>query len=50
MAARYLHKTFLNQEKGGEEEVVNLSRLLEGRTKKEGARLFYEILVCSVCV
>ncbi|KAK4603355.1 hypothetical protein RGQ29_012054 [Quercus rubra] len=45
MAARYLHKTFLNQEKGGEEEVVSLSRLLEGRTKKESARLFYEILV-----
>ncbi|KAF3964259.1 hypothetical protein CMV_011430 [Castanea mollissima] len=45
MAARYLHKTFLNQEKGGEEELVSLSRLLEGRTKKESARLFYEILV-----
>ncbi|KAK7841304.1 sister chromatid cohesion 1 protein 2 [Quercus suber] len=45
MAARYLHKTFVNREKGGEEEVVSLSRLLEGRTKKESARLFYEILV-----
>uniref|UniRef100_A0A2N9G8Z7 Rad21/Rec8-like protein C-terminal eukaryotic domain-containing protein n=1 Tax=Fagus sylvatica TaxID=28930 RepID=A0A2N9G8Z7_FAGSY len=45
MAARYVYKSFLNQEKGREEEVVSLLQLLDGRTKKESARLFYEILV-----
>lgn len=49
IAARYLHKNFLNRKKRREEELVSLLRVLEGRTKKESARLFYEILVCPTC-
>ncbi|XP_050232198.1 sister chromatid cohesion 1 protein 2 isoform X2 [Mercurialis annua] len=50
VAVRCLHRSFLNQKKRGEEEIVNLLQLLEGRTKKESARLFYEILIHSgVC-
>ncbi|KAK0591097.1 hypothetical protein LWI29_035601 [Acer saccharum] len=45
MVVRYLHKRFQNQKKRGENEAVNLMQLLEGKTKKESARLFYEILV-----
>ncbi|KAL5793364.1 hypothetical protein ACOSP7_001958 [Xanthoceras sorbifolium] len=45
MVARYLHRRFLNQKKRRENEVVNLMQLLEGKTKKGSARLFYEILV-----
>ncbi|XP_062105500.1 sister chromatid cohesion 1 protein 2-like [Humulus lupulus] len=45
--AEYLHRSFLNQQKGGKEEVVNLSRVVKGRTKKESARFFYEILVLN---
>jgi membrane protein implicated in regulation of membrane protease activity len=45
IATRCLHKNFLNRKKGREEEAVSLLRILEGRTKKESARLFYEILV-----
>jgi membrane protein implicated in regulation of membrane protease activity len=50
IAARYLHNNFLNRKKGREEEVMSLLRVLEGRTKKESARLFYEILVCPTCL
>ncbi|KAK3183766.1 hypothetical protein Dsin_031052 [Dipteronia sinensis] len=45
MVVRYLHRRFQNPKKGGENETVNLMQLLEGKTKKESARLFYEILV-----
>lgn len=50
IAARYLHNNFLNRKKGREEEVMSLLRVLEGRTKKESAKLFYEILVCPTCL
>ncbi|KAK3033446.1 LOW QUALITY PROTEIN: hypothetical protein RJ639_033050 [Escallonia herrerae] len=43
--ARYLHRSFLSRQKRGEDEVVSLSHVLQGKTKKETARLFYEILV-----
>ncbi|KAL6552907.1 hypothetical protein OROGR_006749 [Orobanche gracilis] len=41
----YLGKKFLEKKKQREEQVLNLSQLLAGNTKKESARLFYEILV-----
>ncbi|KAL6518739.1 hypothetical protein OROHE_017492 [Orobanche hederae] len=41
----YLGKKFLEKKKHREEQVLNLSQLLAGNTKKESARLFYEILV-----
>ncbi|KAJ6290179.1 hypothetical protein OIU78_025987, partial [Salix suchowensis] len=44
VAVKCLHASFLIQKKRRQEEVLNLLRLLEGRTKKESARLFYEIL------
>ncbi|KAK9272639.1 hypothetical protein L1049_003015 [Liquidambar formosana] len=43
--ARYLRGSFLNRKKQRKEEVLNLLQVLEGRTRKESARLFYEILV-----
>ncbi|KAF2316457.1 hypothetical protein GH714_041798 [Hevea brasiliensis] len=42
---RCLHRSFLNQKNRKEDEIVNLLQLLEGRTTKESARFFYEILV-----
>ncbi|XP_024031316.1 sister chromatid cohesion 1 protein 2 [Morus notabilis] len=45
--ARYLHRSFLDQKERGEEEAVTLSRVVKGRTKKESAGFFYEILVLS---
>ncbi|GMI83006.1 hypothetical protein HRI_001969900 [Hibiscus trionum] len=45
MVAKKLQKSFLDQMKKGEEEKVNLSQLLKGRTKKASAKVFYEILV-----
>ncbi|KAL4278299.1 hypothetical protein GQ457_03G031700 [Hibiscus cannabinus] len=45
MVAKRLQRNFLDQKKKGEEEKVNLSQLLEGRTKKASAKVFYEILV-----
>ncbi|XP_021645955.2 sister chromatid cohesion 1 protein 2 isoform X1 [Hevea brasiliensis] len=42
---RCLHRSFLTQKNRKEDEVVNLLQLLEGRTTKESARFFYEILV-----
>ncbi|CAL8142661.1 unnamed protein product [Prunus armeniaca] len=44
VVARYLQRHFPNRKKQGEEE-VNLLQVSEGRTKRESARLFYEILV-----
>ena len=49
MVAKYLRRNFLNQKERAEEEMLNLSRIVEGRTKKESARFFYEILVCLLC-
>ncbi|KAH8483869.1 hypothetical protein H0E87_028328 [Populus deltoides] len=45
VAVKCLHASFLIQKKTRQEEVLNLLRILEGRTKRESARLFYEILV-----
>ncbi|GMH24739.1 hypothetical protein Nepgr_026582 [Nepenthes gracilis] len=43
--ARYLHKELMYQKRQNGREVVNLLLILRSRTKKENARLFYEILV-----
>jgi uncharacterized membrane protein YbjE (DUF340 family) len=48
VAVKCLHASFLIQKKTRQEEVLNLLRILEGRTKRESARLFYEILVCTL--
>ncbi|XP_065878827.1 sister chromatid cohesion 1 protein 2 isoform X2 [Euphorbia lathyris] len=45
LVMKYLNKYFLNQKKKKEEEVVSLMPLVEGRSKKRSAMLFYEILV-----
>ncbi|KAK8580146.1 hypothetical protein V6N13_143272 [Hibiscus sabdariffa] len=45
MVAKRLQRNFIDQKKKGEEEKVYLSQLLEGRTKKASAKVFYEILV-----
>lgn len=45
MAGSYLGRKFLDKKSQKEEEVLNLSHLLARKTKKESARLFYEILV-----
>ncbi|WCJ27495.1 Sister chromatid cohesion 1 protein 2 [Euphorbia peplus] len=42
---RYLNGCFANQRKKREEEAVSLMGLLEGRSKKRSAMVFYEILV-----
>ncbi|KAM2583590.1 hypothetical protein TB2_044684 [Malus domestica] len=44
LVARYLHTHFPNCKNGGKEE-VNFLEVSKGRTKKETARLFYELLV-----
>ncbi|KAM2014341.1 hypothetical protein ACFX16_045010 [Malus domestica] len=44
MVARYLHRRFPNCKNGGKEE-VNFLEVSKGGTKKETARLFYELLV-----
>ncbi|KAL2500153.1 sister chromatid cohesion 1 protein 2 [Abeliophyllum distichum] len=40
-----LYRNFLDRKSRNEDEVVNLSEVLEGRTMKESARMFYDILV-----
>ncbi|KAA3454229.1 sister chromatid cohesion 1 protein 2 isoform X2 [Gossypium australe] len=45
MVGERLQMSFLDQREKKEEEKVNLSQLLEGKTKKASVRLFYEILV-----
>ncbi|XP_044503241.1 sister chromatid cohesion 1 protein 2 isoform X3 [Mangifera indica] len=45
MVAGYLHRSFLYHKNRSEDEAVNFFHLSEGKTKKESARLFYEILV-----
>jgi len=44
--ASYLHKSFLPARNQKEESVLNFSKALGGLARKEGARLFYEVLVC----
>ncbi|KAL0377317.1 UNVERIFIED_CONTAM: Sister chromatid cohesion 1 protein 2 [Sesamum radiatum] len=41
----YLSKKFQDRKRQNEEDVLNLSQLVEGKTKKQSARLFYDILV-----
>ncbi|KAL5717676.1 hypothetical protein ACHQM5_010651 [Ranunculus cassubicifolius] len=44
--ARFLSKHFLKQKKCNEAaEVLNMNPIMEGKTRKENARIFYEILV-----
>lgn len=43
--ASYLSKSFQDAGKQKESGSVNLSQVSQGRTRKESARLFYEILV-----
>ncbi|KAK8473277.1 hypothetical protein PHAVU_001G096000 [Phaseolus vulgaris] len=42
--ASYLHKSFLPARNQKEESVLNFSKALGGLARKEGARLFYEVL------
>ncbi|XP_017254616.1 sister chromatid cohesion 1 protein 2 [Daucus carota subsp. sativus] len=42
--ARYLHTEFVARKKRGEDEVVKLSQVVEGKSKKRNARMFYELL------
>ncbi|PIA51273.1 hypothetical protein AQUCO_01100246v1 [Aquilegia coerulea] len=43
--AGFLRKSFLNQKECGNTEALNLKPVLDGKTRKESARLFYETLV-----
>ncbi|XP_020554635.1 sister chromatid cohesion 1 protein 2 isoform X2 [Sesamum indicum] len=45
MTENYLSRKFQDKKRQNEEDVLNLSQLLEGKTKKQSARLFYELLV-----
>lgn len=45
MTESYLVGKFLHKKRRKEEQVLNLSRLLAGKTKKESTIMFYEILV-----
>lgn len=45
MAESYLAGKFLHKKRRKEEQVLNLSCLLAGKTKKESTIMFYEILV-----
>ncbi|KAL5537383.1 hypothetical protein UlMin_043564 [Ulmus minor] len=47
MVAQHLQSRFESQKKLGKEKVVNLLQVAKGKTKKENARLFYEMLVLS---
>lgn len=48
VTGRYLYKNFLYKKREQQDEVVNLSEILNKHTKKESARLFYEILVLKM--
>lgn len=50
IVAKYLHRRFLYHKERREDEAIKLLPLLEGKTVKETAGIFYEILVCSVCI
>ncbi|KAI4375375.1 hypothetical protein MLD38_013254 [Melastoma candidum] len=43
--AKFLHVIFVKLKKGAEDEVLSLSKLSKGKTRKYTAKLFYEILV-----
>ncbi|KAL2320265.1 hypothetical protein Fmac_029234 [Flemingia macrophylla] len=43
--ASYLHTSFLHRKEQRDEDVVNFSEVFGGQTRKESAKLFYEILV-----
>ncbi|XP_042500848.1 sister chromatid cohesion 1 protein 2-like isoform X2 [Macadamia integrifolia] len=43
--ARHLQKSFINQKDQKDKESLSLGSVLEGRTRKGSARVFYEILV-----
>ncbi|KAI3919553.1 hypothetical protein MKX01_018376 [Papaver californicum] len=43
--AKYLSESFQSKKEQNEEEVLSLEPILEGRTRRESAKLFYEILV-----
>ncbi|KAF6166892.1 hypothetical protein GIB67_020326, partial [Kingdonia uniflora] len=43
--AGYLHKCFVGQKSQKETEALNIKPILEGKTRKESARMFYELLV-----
>ncbi|KAL3629106.1 hypothetical protein CASFOL_026328 [Castilleja foliolosa] len=45
MIGNYLGKMFSDRKEQKKEQVLNLSQLVAGKTKKESARFFYEILV-----
>ncbi|XP_056176688.1 sister chromatid cohesion 1 protein 2 isoform X3 [Syzygium oleosum] len=45
IVARHLQRISNKQSKSGEEDVLLLLQVSQGKTKKESARLFYEILV-----
>ncbi|KAL0351116.1 UNVERIFIED_CONTAM: Sister chromatid cohesion 1 protein 2 [Sesamum radiatum] len=45
MTENYLSRKFQDKKRQNEEDVLNFSQLLEGKTKKQSARLFYDILV-----
>ncbi|KAK7377705.1 hypothetical protein VNO80_03136 [Phaseolus coccineus] len=47
--ASYLHKSFLPARNQKEESVLNFSKVLGGLARKEGARLFYEVLKSELC-
>ena len=47
--ASCLHQSFLHARKQ-REDTVNFSQVFGGRARKESALLFYEVLVCSICV
>ncbi|KAK4417876.1 Sister chromatid cohesion 1 protein 2 [Sesamum alatum] len=45
MTENYLSRKFQDKRRQNNDDVLNLSQLLEGKTKKQSARLFYDILV-----
>ena len=47
--ASCLHQSFLHARKE-REDTINFSQVFGGRARKESALLFYEVLVCSICV
>ncbi|XP_038717375.1 sister chromatid cohesion 1 protein 2 [Tripterygium wilfordii] len=47
LAAEYLDESFLNAKQRRVEEVVDLLPLLKGRTKRDSAKFFYEVLVMT---
>ena len=48
--ARQKAEDEIEQERIQREDTVNFSQVFGGRARKESALLFYEVLVCSICV